>query len=311
VTGAVRVEVVSVDELRFDDGSPVRAASAVAPFGDGWLIAQDDATSAAWLRPGSVTSVRVFPPVAGLDVFAEQDGTKPLKPDVEAACEVPLGNGASGVLLLGSGSTAQRMRASLVGLASTGPAFAVAPLEGLYERVSGALGIDLAHLNLEGACVLGNRLRWFSRGNLANDVPCASVDLDLPALLSAVRGEIDPGAVRLGGVLHYDLGQVDGVGLAITDAVALPDGRVLLSAAAEDTPDAVADGPVVASALALVREGDLGAVARLPQPGGRVHKVEGLGLLGVGSGRARLLAVVDADDPERPSSQLVLEVDWF
>ena len=33
--------------LRFHDGSPVRSASAIARFGAGWLIAQDDATAAA------------------------------------------------------------------------------------------------------------------------------------------------------------------------------------------------------------------------------------------------------------------------
>ncbi|WP_448638191.1 hypothetical protein [Geodermatophilus sp. URMC 63] len=43
----VRVVVDGVRALRFDDGTPVRAASGIAPFGDGWLMAQDDATSAA------------------------------------------------------------------------------------------------------------------------------------------------------------------------------------------------------------------------------------------------------------------------
>lgn len=310
MTRDVQVELLSVDALRFDDGRPVRAASAVAPLGDGWLVAQDDATHAAWLRPGATTSVRVFPPVDGLEVFAEHDGTKRLKPDVEAACEVRLDGGAAGVLLLGSGSTAQRMRASLVVPGQSGLAVTVSPLEALYGRVAATLGIDLVHLNLEGACVLGPSLRWFSRGNRANGITCASVDLDLSDLLSAVRGELDPASVRLGHVLRYDLGHVGGVGLAITDAVALPDGSVLVSAAAEDTPDAVADGPVVASVLALVREDAPVWVAPLPTTGEAVHKVEGLGLLDVGSHRARLLGVVDADDPALPSSRLVLAVAW-
>jgi hypothetical protein len=42
----------------------------------------------------------------------------------------------------------------------------------------------------------------------------------------------------------YDLGTADGVALAVTDALALPDGTVLVSAAAEDTPDPYEDGPV-------------------------------------------------------------------
>ncbi len=109
----MRVEVESSSRLTFSDGSPVRAASAIAPLGDGWLVVQDDATHAAWLRPESVTAVRVVDPVDGLEVFSSSAGTKHLKPDFEAACAVSV-NGIDGVLLLGSGSTGARMRASLV-----------------------------------------------------------------------------------------------------------------------------------------------------------------------------------------------------
>lgn len=305
----MRVEVVAVEQLRFDDGSPVRAASAMARLGDGWLVAQDDSSHAAWVRPSSVAPVRVFPPVEGLDLFSEADGTKHLKPDVEAACEVRLAD-AHAVILLGSGSTTGRMRGSLVELDANGPGSSVSSLEGLYGRVAQVLEIGLDDLNLEGACLVGDRLRWFSRGNLAAGLPSASVDLDLQGLLSAMRGTLDPAAVSVSSPLRYDLGEVDGVGLAVTDAVALPDGRVLLSAAAEDTPDAVADGPVVASAIVVVGRDELVAVARLPRSGVRVHKIEGLGLLAVQPDRVRLLAVVDADDPELASSRLELEVDW-
>ena len=53
----------------------------------------------------------------------------------------------------------------------------------------------------------------------------------------------------------------------MTDAVALPDGRVLVSAAAEDTPDPVDDGPVVAAALALLDEDRVTAMTALPERG--------------------------------------------
>jgi hypothetical protein len=107
----------------------------------------------------------------------------------------------------------------------------------------------------------------------------------------------------------YDLGEFGGVGLAVTDAVALPDGRLLLTAAAEDTPNAVDDGPVVATALVLVDGDDVVAVAAVPEVDGRVQKVEGLALRGLRDGAVHLLAVVDADDPEVPSVQLDLRVD--
>lgn len=300
----MRVDLEQVGELRFDDGRPVRSASAVARFGDGWLVAQDDATHAAWLRPSGVVPVRVLPPVEGHEVFSAAAGTKPLKPDFEAACAVTVA-GAPAVLLLGSGSTPARMRAGLVRLGPAGPEAAVVALPGLYEQVAGALGMTL---NLEGACPVGDRLRWFTRGVPAAGVPSGSVDLDLPALLATLTGS--PGGIAVDSPRRYELGAVAGVGLAVTDAVALPDGRVLLSAAAEDTPNAVDDGPVVGTALVLVDGDTVLATAPVPEPDGTVHKVEGLGLLGADAAGARLLAVVDADDPDLPSARLTLRVTW-
>ena len=79
--------------------------------------------------------------------------------------------------------------------------------------------------------------------------------------------------------------------------------------AAEDTPNAVDDGPVVATALALVDGDRVLDVAPLPTPGGRVHKVEGLALREVDGDVIGLLAVVDDDDPAVASTTLGLRVD--
>ncbi len=304
----MRVFVDDVRALRFDDGTPVRAASGIAPLGDGWLIAQDDATHAAWRRAGSITPVRLLPPVEGLDVFSQAEGTKNLKPDLEVACPAET-DGEPAVVLLGSGSTPRRMRGVVVRLGDDGPHARAAELGPLYERVAAVLGVPMDQLNLEGASRHGDVLRWYQRGNLAAGVPSASVDLPLRAVVDAVLGRIDPSAVPVGERRGYDLGEVEGVGLAVTDAVALPDGRTLLSAAAEDTPNAVDDGPVVATALALVDDVDVLDVAPIPEVGGHVHKIEGLALQEVGSDVVRLLAVVDVDNPEVPSAELHLRVD--
>ncbi len=301
----MRAIIEDATELRFDDGTPVRSASAIAPFGDGWLVAQDDATHAAWRRPDGVSAVRVLDPVDGLEEFSEAAGTKHLKPDFEAACEVTVAGGR-GVVLLGSGSTPARMRASLVRAAG----FDVVPLDPLYLRVAAVLGIGPELLNLEGACRTGDTLRWFNRGNLTAGLPSASVDVPVAHLVAVTTGSLAAQDVAVTAPRVYDLGDVDGVGLAVTDAVALPDGRVLLSAAAEDTPNAVDDGPVVAAALALVHGDDPLDVALLSAPDGTVHKVEGLGLAGVRDGGLALVAVVDADDPLVPSAELTLRVHW-
>ena len=293
----MRLDVTGVAALTFDDGSPVRAASAMAPFGDGWLVVQDDATHAAWVRPGSVTAVRVVEPVGGHEVFSVAAGTKHLKPDFEAACPA-----AGGVLLLGSGSAAARMRASLV----TRSGFTVADLTPVYRTVAAALGLRDDQLNLEGACVAGDRLRWFQRGNLAAGVPNASVDVDFAALTGAVTGTVPADRVGVGDARRYELGTIAGVGLAVTDAVSLGEGRVLVSAAAEDTPNAVDDGPVVGAALAVLGDGGVLDAVEFPE----TYKVEGLAIAGPAADGVRLLAVVDADHPEIPSQWLELLLRW-
>jgi hypothetical protein len=296
----VLVDLVEIELMRFEDGTPVRAASAIAPYGDGWLVGQDDATHACWWRDGVGTPVRVVPAVDGHEVFSEVTGTKKLKPDLEAAVAVD-----GGVLMLGSGSTPARMRAAFLAL---GDEPVVGDLSDLYARVAASLAVAPDALNLEGACVVGDVLRWFQRGLPAAGVPTASVDVDLRGLLDAVTGAGHGAGVRFGEVRHYALATPGGLALAVTDAVALPDGRILVSAAAEDSPNTYDDGPVLGSALALL-DGDVAeAVVTLPEPDGRIAKVEGLAMLGWDAHGGRLLATVDADDPEVPSAVLTLAV---
>jgi hypothetical protein len=285
----------------------VRAASAVAALGDGFLVVQDDATHAAWMRSGSVASVRVLPAVEGHEVFAESAGTKHLKPDLEAACEVTV-DGAAGVLMLGSGSSSARMRVALVGLVGGTPDVRVADLTVLYAAVAEALDVDADGLNLEGACVLGETLRWFHRGLPSAGLPSGSVDLPLDRLLDVVLGRAEPEALTVTNPRSYDLGTADGAGLAVTDAVCLPDGRILASAVAEDSPNARDDGPVVASALVLLDNHDVVDVAELPEIEGSVSKVEGLMLREIDGGNAVVRAVVDQDEPSTPSLCVGLRV---
>jgi hypothetical protein len=299
----VQVEITGSRLLRFDDGGPVRAASAIALFAPGWLIAQDDSTHAAWWTPRSTSAVRLFPPVEGLDAFSEADGTKALKPDLEAACEVAR-DGAPGVLFLGSGSTPARMRGALVVRDERGNSVCTADLAPLYQTVAVVLGIEPTEVNIEGSCRLGDRLRLFNRGNLRAGLSSASVDVDLAALVASVLDGRPAEDVTVAGPVWYELGAVDGIGLAVTDAIALPDGTVLISAAAEDTPNAVDDGPVVAAALAIVVDGGLTDLALLPTGDGPAHKVEGLALRRADRSGASLVAVFDADDPAAPSTAL-------
>jgi hypothetical protein len=296
----VEVDLVEIGLLRFADGTPVRAASAIAPYADGWLVGQDDATHACWWRDGVGTPVRVVPAVDGHEVFSEATGTKELKPDLEAAVAVD-----GGVLMLGSGSTAARMRGAWL---VPGDDVLVGDISDVYARVAVLLEVPPDALNLEGACVVGDRVRWFQRGLPAAGVPTASVDVDLRSLLDAVTGSGPASQVDVGGVRRYVLESPEGLALATTDAVTLPDGRILVSAAAEDSPNTYDDGPVLGSALALLDDDVTVATVSLPEPDGRIAKVEGLAVVEWGDRGGRLLATVDADDPEVPSAVLTLDV---
>jgi hypothetical protein len=242
--------------------------------------------------------MRLFSPVAGHDTFDEASGTKALKPDLEAVVSLPDGR----TLALGSGSTPARMRCVLLSASS----IRVAGLAPVYARIADLLGIAPDQLNLEGATVVGESLRWFQRGLPSAGAPTASVDVELAGLLDQASGA--PAAVRVSGLRGYDLGTVAGVGLAVTDVVGLPGGLVLASAAAEDSPSTYDDGPVVGSALALLDGDRLLDLAELPLVEGAVAKVEGLALAGQHDDVLDLVAVVDADDPEVPSLLLELSV---
>lgn len=305
----MEIEVEQAEPLTFSNGRPVRAASAVAPLGEGWLVLQDDSTYAAWIRGEGVHRLRLLPPVHGVDVFDEAAGTKHLKPDLESACPVTLDDGPA-VLVLGSGSSARRMRGCLVHGDEDRPEVSVADLAALYASVAQTLELSADQLNLEGACVVDRELRWFHRGLPAAGLPTASVALDLSPLLAAVRGEADPADVAVRDPRTYDLGRVRGVGLAVTDAAHLPDGLVLVSAAAEATDNPRDDGPVVGSALAVIEGEKVLACGALPPVDGRVSKVEGLTVLDRDASSAYLLATVDADDPDTPSSLLRVRASW-
>lgn len=296
-----------VERLRLADGSPVRAASAVVPLGDGLLVVQDDATHGAWFRAGSVSVVRLLPAVDGLELFEEASGTKHLKPDFEAACGLDV-DGEAAVLVLGSGSLEARMRWSVLRFVGGRPEAQVADMAPLYADVAAALRVPPDVLNMEGACVVGGALRWYHRGLPSAGVPAGSVDLEPAAAVAATLGRVSASDVTASNPRHYDLGDVDGVGLGITDAVALPDGTVLLSAAAEESPNPRDDGPVVASALVLLDGHDVRDMAPLPLVGGSVSKVEGLMVLEADPSSTLLLAVVDADDPAVASLAVQLRV---
>ncbi len=100
------------------------------------------------------------------------------------------------------------------------------------------------------------------------------------------------------------MGALDGVPLGLTDLCALPDGRLLFSAAAEDSDNPVADGAVAGSVLGwLAPTGRLALLGRLPG----ALKVEGLAVRPEGQG-LRAWLVTDADQRGQAAQLLELSL---
>jgi hypothetical protein len=256
------------------------------------VIVQDDALFLAWWDEHGKLSPQALPSDAGQRLFDD----KRRKPDFEAALVV-----GERLLVLGSGSLPSRERVTLVD--GAGQARVVVAHE-LYEALRGGVGAEHS-LNVEGALLDGNRVVLYSRGNAAAlssagfDV---SVEVDADELVRYLEGAAH--APELGHVEHYRLGEIRGVRLTLTDA-ALRGGKRYFIAAAEASPDAIADGAVLATSFGVLDDDARYALIEAEDGSLWRDKVEGLA---PGASDDEWLAVTDPDDASRPAELLTLRV---
>ncbi|MGH8441549.1 MAG: DUF6929 family protein [Nevskiaceae bacterium] len=257
----------------------MRAGSALLKVGERLLAIQDDAFAAAWIDPATrkVEPLVLRGPGQALD---KQD-----KPDFEAAFAH-----ADRLWILGSGSRPNRCGIARIDLNRRESVLLNAlPMYGAIAR---ELGVTA---NIEGAVPLKDRLRLFQRG--PGTSPKASYTIDVPLDV------LDGAPPRVLDVVNYDLGVLQAVFLAFTDAVAL--GRhIVYLAVAEDTPDGIADGAITGAGVGILRDG--GAhwdVLTEPDGSASKRKVEGIAL---DAGGAWLLT--DPDDPKKPAELCRVEM---
>jgi hypothetical protein len=286
----------------------VRAASGLVRHADWLVFVQDDANFVAFrhMTTGLVDAVALPAGPGGRRRFETALGNKLDKLDLEAVVRVELEEGWR-VVGIGSGSTPVRERLAIVDVEGrTARLFDAAEL---YARLRGERAFSGSELNVEGAAIVDGRLRLFQRGNGAVreglEPVNATADLELDGLVAwlAGRGPLPP----LTNVRRYDLGRERGVAFGFTDATALPDGRILFAAGAEDSPDTVEDGEVVGARIGMLERDGAVRWAALEDPDGQpsVAKVEGIEQSGT---PGRLYAVTDADDPESPSLLCEIEL---
>lgn len=257
----------------------VRAGSGLLRVGNRLLAVQDDAWCIAWISlPGLAIELQ---PLKGNGAPLP----KKRKPDFEGACRTPDGS----IYLLGSGSLANRCAVVRVDPARSAVVLAQRPA--IHDCVQQALQLA-GRSNIEGATVTGDRLRLFHRG--VGTRQSGFVDLPLAVLGGAIPVAL---AAR-----SFDLGRLDGVPCHLTDAAVTRDGRTMFLATAEDTDDAIVDGPVVGSVIGWFDEsGDTPTPRwmRLHEADGSpsVRKAEGLAMDDDGNGAWILTDQDDAGVP--------------
>lgn len=312
-----------------DRPAHVRAGSGLAWVGTRLAVVQDDANFIALVNvhTGYADSIALPAGHGGLRQFDDARGNKAYKNDFESLVSIP-DRGDTQLLAFGSGSTPLREKIAILDrVESEAPTVRVIHAPAFYAALRANQDFSGSQLNIEGVTLIGGHLRLFNRGNGAprdHVVPVnASCDVDIGELLTYLE-DAEPRAVpRPHNTMQYELGEIGGTGLSFTDAISLAgsafdaaeghaidasatatrEPRILYSAAAEASPDAVRDGEVHGSAIGIyenvagrqrikwapVRTTD-GEIAKV--------KVEGIAR---GTLPGQLYAVVDSDDHTKPS----------
>ena len=242
-----------------DDVPPhARAASALRRSGSRLVIVQDDVNVLALRDEAGSTSPQLLPlGPGGRRVFDDGVGNKASKMDLEACAALPDGR----LVVFGSGSSPARE--ALVVLAPDHTP-RVVPAGALYRALRQVAAFAGPELNVEGALVHGGELLLLQRGNGAprgeqqavNAIGAIDLEEFVRWLDAAAEGAA-PAAPRLAHVTPVALGHTGGVPFGLTDAALAGGGRIVLLACAEDSPDAVRDGPVLGCRVGLLEGAEL------------------------------------------------------
>jgi hypothetical protein len=276
------------------------AASGLVQVGEYLYIVGDDENHLAVFKAHSNEAGTLIRLVEG-DLPLDYEERKAAKGDFEVLLVLPsFGSYPYGVLLaLGSGSKKTRRRGLLLELNALGEVLGSPTTIDLTELYK-YLKKQFSELNIEGAFIQQSTFNLVQRGNKSEDSQNAIIELDLNQVLEslATRQIIPSAAIKH--TTSYDIGAIENVPLCFTDAVALPTGDWVFSAAAEATDNAYADGEYLGGALGIVNA--RGTITHLELID-RQYKVEGISAK-LQENRVELLLVTDADNVAIPAKLL-------
>lgn len=277
----------------------IASASGVVRRGDFVYVIGDDLLQLGVFRssvPEPGETVQVLTGALPDDAQARSDA----KPDLEALTVLPpFRDHAYGALLgLGSGSGPERDRGFVWGLAADGSLMGEVrdlDLAPLFSALRGQIDA----LNVEGACVMGDRLWIMHRGNWGSSGNVVA-ELSLERVMNSILGDaqIDPG--ELAALRSYELGDLDGIPLAFSDATPLGGDLLVFTASAEDPGADGRDGAIRGSVVGSI---DLDGNVRRMRTIDRRWKVEGVHA-SVDTEVMDFVFVCDQDDPGAPSPLL-------
>lgn len=228
---------------------------------------------------------------------------KAAKPDLEALVRLPSFEACThgALLALPSGSRPNRRTGVVLALDADSRLLGTPfPLD--LSPFYVPLEASFPALNIEGAVVLGPELvllQRASRMHPGSALIYLSLDEVLRATSSTNSAASEPARVHI-----VNLGTIEGVPLGFTDGAALPDGRIVFSAVAENAEDTYLDGPCIGAAIGIIGiDGRVETLYRL-EP---TQKIEGVHATIQGD-LIRLLMVTDADDADVPGKLLSAEI---
>lgn len=280
------------------EGRPAHVASAsgVARRGDFVYVIGDDELFLAVFRLSAAVEPGTLERALAGELPLGQQARGDAKPDLEALTMLPpFGGHPYGALLgLGSGSGPGRDRGFTWALEADGALRGTArpvDLGPVYAR----LGERIEGLNIEGACVIGDRLWLLQRGSGGEDAAGIVAELALDEVMGSLQNDGRVDAHELSALRAYDLGTLDGVPLTFSDATPLGEELLVFTASAEGE-----GGRIRGSMVGTLDRG--GEVRRL-RTIDRHYKVEGVHAT-IDTGVIDLLFVCDQDDPQTPSPLL-------
>ncbi len=172
---------------------------------------------------------------------------KKLKPDWESLVCLRSKNGIDEVLILPSGSKANRTVGVLANIFNE-------ELQSAKEIDFSALYAKLeetfSDLNIEGVAVTGSMLKIFQRGN-GKSRRNAVIDLDLNGVIADIEGTGIIAAKHIQKISDYNLGMIDGVPLTFTDACFCND-QLFFIAAAEAGNSTYNDGKYLGAVFGCI-----------------------------------------------------------